>query len=112
MNELPSLTPSRPNRIKFYVEVSGSMNGFFRASKPTDFKKDVWHIMSYYSDLASEVGILTNNGSMGNRYQQSQFQTMMNTGAFVSSASTRVPDMLKSVFDDLNTEDGEVAVLI
>ena len=28
-------------KAKFYVEVSGSMNGFFRAGQPTDFKKDV-----------------------------------------------------------------------
>lgn len=27
-----------PSSVKFYVEVSGSMNGFFRANKPTQFK--------------------------------------------------------------------------
>ena len=26
-----SLKPSAPTKVKFYVEVSGSMNGFFRA---------------------------------------------------------------------------------
>ena len=107
-----SLKPTAPAKVKFYVEVSGSMNGFFRANKTTDFKKDVWQILSYYSALAPEITILTNNGSVGNSYSQSQFQTLMNTGAFVSSASTRVPDMLESIFDNLNTEDGEVAVLI
>ncbi len=107
-----SISPVAPNRIKFYVEVSGSMNGFFRANKTTDFKKDVWQILSYYSALAPEIRILTNDGSMGTSYPQSQFQTMMNTGAFVSSASTRVPTMLESIFSDLKTEEGEVAVLI
>ena len=107
-----SLKPSAPERIKFYVEVSGSMNGFFRANKVTDFKKDVWQILSYYSALAPEITILTNDGSVGNSYTQPQFQKLMNTGAFESSASTRVPLMLESIFNHLNTEKGEVAVLI
>ena len=104
--------PCMPKKIKFYVEVSGSMNGFFRPNRTTDFKKDVWQILSYYSALAPEVTILTNDGSVGNSYPQPQFQTLMNTGAFVSSASTRVPLMIKSIFNNLNTEEGEVAVLI
>ena len=107
-----SLKPSAPTKVKFYVEVSGSMNGFFRANKTTDFKKDVWQILSYYSAIAPEITVLTNEGSMGNSYSQPQFQTLMNTGAFVSSASTRVPLMLESIFNHLNTDEGEVAVLI
>lgn len=107
-----SLKPSAPTKIKFYVEVSGSMNGFFRPNKTTDFKKDVWQILSYYSAIAPEITILTNDGNVGSSYPQSQFQTLMNTGAFVSSASTRVPLMLESIFNNLNTEEGEVAVLI
>lgn len=110
--ELVTLKPSAPAKIKFYVEVSGSMNGFFRANKATNFKKDVWQVLSYYSAIAPEITILTNDGNMGTSYTQSQFQTMMNTGAFVSTASTRVPDMLESIFNNLNTENGEVAVLI
>ena len=38
-----------PSRIKFFVEVSGSMNGFFRANVPTDFKTDVWTVASHFS---------------------------------------------------------------
>lgn len=110
--EITSLKPTAPTKVKFYVEVSGSMNGFFRANKTTDFKKDVWQILSYYSSIAPEITILTNDGSIGNSYPQPQFQTLMNTGAFVSSASTKVPLMLESIFNNLNTDEGEVAVLI
>lgn len=109
---LTTMKPSAPVKVKFYVEVSGSMNGFFRANKTTSFKKDVWQILSYYSGIAPDITILTNDGSVGNSYTQSQFQTLMNTGAFESSASTRVPLMLESIFNDLNTERGEVAILI
>ncbi len=107
------VTPAPLTRVKFFVEVSGSMNGFFRANQPTDFKKDVWQILSYFSPLASEgVTILTNNGDEGNTYDFSKFQTMMNTGAFVSSASTKVPLMLQTIVSKLDADNGEVAVLI
>ena len=100
------------SRIKFYVEVSGSMNGFFRANKPTMFKKDVWEICSYYEPIANNISILTNSGSEGATFTINEFQTKMNTGAFVSSASTKVPLMLKSILSTLDAENGEVAVLI
>jgi hypothetical protein len=100
-------------KVKFYVEVSGSMNGFFRANQPTDFKKDVWQILNYYSPIApGGVTILTNNGDEGNTYDFSRFQTMMNTGAFVSSASTKVPLMLQTIVSNLDADHGEVAVFI
>jgi hypothetical protein len=108
-----TVTPAPLTRVKFFVEVSGSMNGFFRANQPTDFKKDVWQILSYFSPLAPEgVTILTNNGDEGNTYDLSKFQTMMNTGAFVSSASTKVPLMLQTIVSKLDADHGEVAVLI
>ena len=100
------------SRIKFYVEVSGSMNGFFRANKPTHFKKDVWEICSYYEPIANNVTILTNSGSEGASFAMSDFQTRMNTGAFISAASTKVPLMLQSILSTLDADKGEVAVLI
>lgn len=104
--------PVTPNSIKFYVEVSGSMNGFFRANRPTQFKADVWSILSYYSNLAQDITILTNDGNQGASYSQKDFQIFMNTGQFISTASTRVPLMIQSILENLNTEAGEVGVLI
>ena len=108
--EIVSETPL--SQIKFYVEVSGSMNGFFRPNKPTMFKKDVWEICSYYEPIANNISILTNSGSEGATFTMNEFQTKMNTGAFVSAASTKVPLMLKSILSTLDAEKGEVAVLI
>ena len=101
-----------PNKIKYYVEVSGSMNGFFRANQPTQFKTDVWEIMSYFSAIPSDVTVLTNNGSTGGRMTIDDFRQQMNTGSFISSASTQVPIMLASIINDIKPEQGEVAVLI
>lgn len=101
-----------PSTIRWFVEVSGSMNGFFRANMPTQFKHDVWQILSYYSALSPKITALTNDGNIGADISLSDFHTMMNTGAFVSSASTRVPLMLQSIIDTLHAERGEIAVLI
>lgn len=101
-----------PETIKYYVEVSGSMNGFFRPNRPTDFKADVWQIMSYFSGIKSDITILTNNGNTGTQESLSSFKTKMNTGAFVSSASTQVPIMLESIMKDFNPEKGEIAILL
>ena len=102
----------RPQKVKFYVEVSGSMNGFFRPNRPTDFKADLWNVISYYSPLAPEICVLTNDGDQGATFDQGNFQTKMNTGAFVSTASTKVPVMLQTIISNLNTDEGEVAVLV
>ena len=108
-----SAAPTVPlTKVKFFVEVSGSMNGFFRANQPTNFKQDVWQILSYYSPIAPGVTILTNNGDEGKTYDLSTFQTQMNTGGFVSAASTRVPLMLQTIIANLDADNGEVAVFI
>lgn len=107
-----TIAPAPSTQVKFFVEVSGSMNGFFRANQPTDFKKDVWQILNYYSPIAPGVTILTNSGDEGNTYKLEEFQTKMNTGAFVSSASTKVPLMLQTIVSNLDADHGEVAVLI
>lgn len=104
--------PAHPRNIKFFVEVSGSMNGFFRANAPTKFKEDVWRVLSYYAPAAPAVTILTNDGNKGESIPISSFQTKMNTGAFVSSASTKVPVMLQSIINSIDADAGEVAVLI
>lgn len=101
-----------PSSVKFYVEVSGSMNGFFRANKATQFKSDVWNVLNSFSSIAPNVSILTNDGSQGATLSLGDFRTNMNTGAFVSSASTKVPLMLQTIIENINTDAGEVAVLI
>ena len=102
----------QPNKIKFFVEVSGSMNGFFRKDQATKFKEDVWRIISYYSPLADNVTILTNDGAVGKSMHSEEYRKSMNTDAFVPGGSTNVLLMLKSILENIKTEDGEVAVLI
>ena len=97
-----------PQQINFYVEVSGSMNGFFRGNYPTKFKKDVFHVMNQLS--GSDVKILSNGGAIDNSLSIQEFQSLMNTGGFASNASTHVPTMLQTIIDDIDST--KTAVLI
>lgn len=102
----------KPQSVKFYVEVSGSMNGFFRSNMPTYFKEDLWRVISYYSSNSDPITILTNSGKAGMKVDLANFQNIMNTGGFLSNASTQVPIMLKTIINNLDIEKGEVAVLV
>lgn len=99
-----------PTSLDFYVEVSGSMNGFFRANKATAFKTDVWAIVSYFGSPG--VSVLSNTGTQATKYTGDQFRSRMNSGGFVSTAETQVPAMLESILSKLDYENGAVAVLI
>lgn len=101
---------SQPSQVNFYVEVSGSMNGFFRANKATEFKDDVWSVVSNFGNPG--IKILSNSGTIVKKYSSLEFQKMMNKGAFVAAASTKVPTMIESIFNELDYNKGACAVLI
>lgn len=99
-----------PQRIGFFMETSGSMNGFFRANKTTDFKRDVWSIVSNFGN--NGVHIFTDSGKNTRQIPGSDFQSKLNSGAFVSPESTKVPVMLETIFNGFDLGNGAVAVLI
>lgn len=99
-----------PSALGFYVEVSGSMNGFFRSNKATRFKKDVWSIVSNFG--GNDISILSNAGTVANTFSVNDFRSKMNSGQFVSNQETLVPIMLNSILNTLNFNEGQCAVLI
>lgn len=99
-----------PAKVDFYVESSGSMNGFFRRNRATEFKGDVWSIVSAFG--SSDIFVLSNDGTHVASYPEAQFRTMMNTGSFVSNASTKVPKMIETILERTDFAGGAVAILI
>lgn len=103
----------KPNLIKFYVESSGSMNGFFRSLEPTDFQTDIWDVISYYSNCTNGINVITDSDGGCFSLSLSEFQRQMNSGSFGKSPnSTNMKSMIASIIDELDVENGEVAVLI
>ena len=99
-----------PTALGFFVEVSGSMNGFFRSNQATRFKKDVWSIVSNFG--GNDVFVLSNAGTVSGTFSVDQFRKSMNQGAFVSNQETMVPTMIDSILEELDYENGQCAVLI
>lgn len=105
-----TFTPTSPSKVKFYFEVSGSMNGFFRSCNPTNFKKDVWSVINKCSDV-SEIYIMEDlKGERPRQMEQDAFRQSMNTGSFVAQNSTVISEMLDNILKNLNN--GEIAVFV
>lgn len=103
-------SPVQPKSIRLYVETSGSMNGFFRSNQPTEFKRTVWQVFSGLGGLADQV--VTPLGSTNRPCSLAEFRNKMNTGGFVSSVSTNVPDMLRTIVLEMDTAQNQAAVLV
>jgi hypothetical protein len=105
-------TSMQPTKVKFFVEASGSMNGFFRSNKPTQFKTDIWSIISDFTSLTDGVNIFEQQNKAPKAITLNDFRIKMNAGDFVSSASTDVPDMVQRVLNQTNINKSEVCVLV
>lgn len=106
----PTFEAKVPKALGFFVEVSGSMNGFFRSNRATQFKKDIWSIVSNFGN--QEVFILSNSGTIAGQNSIADFRRNMNSGAYISNQETLVPTMIQSILDNLDYNNREVGVLI
>lgn len=103
---------SAPSSVQFYIEASGSMNGFFRRNQPTQFKSDVWAVVSDFPGVIDSLLLFQNMNADPSSININSFKNQMNTGELVSSLSTEVPTMIKKIITDLDSSKCEVAVLI
>jgi len=106
-----SFRPTMPAKIKFFVEVSGNA-GFFRKNKPTQFKEDVYQIMSYYNSLSDGITFFSDKGEVATTVPLQSFRSMMNTCSVPTSGDTHIPKLIHSMINSIDTHAGEVAVLI
>ena len=101
-----------PKNVKFYVEVSGSMNGFFRSNLSTKFKNDVWSVITDFVPSDGNVNVFGEQNKPAVAVPVNTFREGMNKGTFVSASSTDVPDMIARMLDDVDAKSSEVGVLI
>lgn len=101
-----------PANVKFYVEVSGSMNGFFRSNQATRFKHDLWSVMTDFMPSDGVVNVFAELHKDAVQLPVAVFREGMNQGSFVSGSSTDVPDMVARMLEDVNVNNSEVGVLV
>ena len=103
-----------PSKVHFYMEASGSMNGFLRGGVPTDFKKDVWQVINYYSNHIPYISVLSSDDGKTKavKLSFSQFQNPFNSGGFVCGQSTNLHNMIKDIMSDFDSDNDDVAVFV
>lgn len=109
----PVKSAQSPARVKIFLETSGSMRGFMPPKAGTDFQRDVYNIISAFSDAwpgRLSLFQLTETGRPAVALPLSGFRSQMNSGAFQSSTSTEIPQMLDTILR--RRSDREVAVFI
>lgn len=106
-------TPTEPTKVKFYFEVSGSMNGFFPSNTPTKFKADVNSILNE-CPAVSEIYVMKDlKGDYPVMTEHDDFVKSMNSGVFGNAPnSTLVPYMIENILAKLDADNGEVAVFV
>lgn len=109
--EFENLEINSTDSIYFYIEASGSMNGFFRGNKPTLLKKDLWAVISDFPKTDS-VLLFEKMNAPPSLMALANFRTQMNAGSLTSSYATDIPTMLKTILSDLDKSRSRIAVLV
>ena len=93
------------NKIKCFIESSGSMSGFFQANKSTGFKMDVWAVLNEFYDKIDSVHLFRDASEPVAKMALADFRRDMNAGNFRFSGSTHIPQMLKEIVQSLGKND-------
>lgn len=102
-----------PSNIKFFMEASGSMNGLYRPGCKTEFRDDVYQIVSYYlKDNDFVYTLCEDNGKSGRQYTLTNFATAIKNQGFPTMGNTSITEMIETVTQNIDTTMNEVGVLI
>ena len=115
LNDKPdsALIMEIPTTVKFFMEASGSMNGLYRPGCKTEFRDDVYQIVSYYlSDADLVYPLSTNNGKSGYQMNLKSFGHAIKSQGFNSMNTTSITDMIETVVANIDTLQNQVGVLI
>lgn len=106
LKECPASDPIyKTNKIKCFIESSGSMSGFFQANKSTGFKMDVWSVLNEFYDKIDTVRLFRDASEPVAKMALADFRRDMNAGNFRFAGSTHIPQMLKQVIQSLGKND-------
>lgn len=108
-----SLVMQLPSKVKFFMEASGSMNGLYRPGCKSEFRDDVYQIVSYYlSDTDLVYVLCTDNGKSGHQMSLRDFGHAIKAQGFSSMNTTSITDMIETVVANIDTLNNQVGVLI
>lgn len=108
-----SMILTMPSEVKFFLEASGSMNGLYRPGCQTEFRDDVYQIVSYYlSDKDLVYTLCSDNGKSGFQMSLRDFANAIKVQGFPTMGTTSITDMIETVISNIDTLKNQVGVLI
>lgn len=109
-----SMVMKMPSEVKFFMEASGSMNGLYRPGCQTEFRDDVYQIVSYYlkSDNDLVYTLCSDNGKSGFQMTLRDFANAIKVQGFPTMGTTSITDMIETVVSNIDTLKNQVGVLI
>lgn len=108
-----SMVMMMPTEVKFFMEASGSMNGLYRPNCQTEFRDDVYQIVSYYlSDKDLVYTLCSDNGKSGFQMSLRDFANAIKVQGFPTMGTTSITDMIETVISNVDTLKNQVGVLI
>lgn len=99
-------------KVNLFLETSGSMAGFMDINGTT-FQKDIWAIVEGLDTKFIKTFNIFEVRSKSlplNHMSAAAFRSNLNTGGFVSSSSTDIPEMLDSILN--KTDKHSVSILV
>ena len=103
----------KPSAVKFFIEVSGSMNGLYRAGMKTEFRDDVYQIASrFLTDNEKVYALASNDGKSGFELSLNQFAQAIRAQGFPTMGTTSIVDMIETVISNVDTTRNEVGILV
>ncbi|MBB2147593.1 hypothetical protein [Pedobacter gandavensis] len=112
VNDRKVATDPKQYKVNFFMETSGSMNGFM-SKKGTEFQKDVYALVNQLDGSAQSGLTLFQIPAKGKSIKPSSmndFRDRLNVGNFDFAASTDIPEILDSIL--LKTNENQVSIFV
>lgn len=101
-----------PTKVVSFIEVSGSMSGYYAGNDSTQFKKDVWRILSKLEKEWKTDSITLLSDQKPFSQDINTFRKRMHAGNIPNEKATFIPEMLNGIVTQVDTMEEMVAILI
>lgn len=106
------LAPVQYVRVVPFIDVSKGMSGYYAGQSATQFKVDVWGVLSSLNGKWDADSIMLLSEKNLRMVDIVSFRDNMNAGKLLYDDNTSIPQMINGIVSQIDTTDGMVAVLI
>lgn len=95
-----------------FIDVSKGMSGYYAGQSATQFKVDVWGVLSSLNSKWNADSIMLMSENNPRMVDITSFREKMNAGKLLYDDNTSIPQMINRIVTQIDSTNGMVAVLI